>query len=420
MILVAGLMLLLIEASALNVLLALVATTVFALSVRRGFRLATLAPRAASLWLIGPFRLAADLLRVRRLTHLRRRLLTLAGILGWIAPLAVLSVFAVLLALGNPLLALWFEALFALQLPDLSRVIFVAVAFTLIWPLLHVRPALVKAFRPARSQIGGGGDIYFGATPLARALVLLNALFVFQGGTDVAYLWGGLALPPGMTYASYAHQSAYPLALTALVAAGFALLTLRPCGPCERSRWIQPLVLVFTAQNVALVCSAMFRLKLYIAAYGLTEMRLTALIWMALVASGLILIIARIARNKSNGWLVEMNARALALALCVAGAMNFPAIIAGYNLAHCREAGGEGPYLDWVNLDSLGPQAVPALDDAMPLAAADARSSLVTHRRWLASQAATALHGDWRAWSWRSAGLKTYLAQHPDAPALTN
>jgi hypothetical protein len=254
---------------------------------------------------------------------------------------------------------------------------------------------------------------------MTRALVLLNALFALQTATDIAFLWGRLALPEGMSYAAYAHRGAYPLTITALLAAGFVLLAMRRGGPAERSRLIRPLVLAWTVQNIVLVISCMLRMKLYVAAYALTELRVAALIWMALVAIGLALIVARIARGESNSWLLEMNARALALALFVAAALNFPATIAGYNLAHCRETGGEGPYLDWVHLDSLGPQAVPAIDAALPLAAADARRALSEHRRWLARRVA-AESADWRAWSWRSARLKTYLAQHPDTPTLSN
>jgi len=415
--LAAGLFTLLLEGGALNIALALLATTMFAISARRSFRLAALAPPALTLPLTGPFRLAADLWRVRRLTRFQRRMLSLASLVGWIVPIAVLFVFAGLLALGNPLFDQMFDALLNLRLDFASLARHggvIGLALVAIWPLLHVRPAPAK--KPARRPIGDGDSLLFGATPMARALVLLNLLFLAQGGSDIAFIWGGLTLPRGMSYADYAHQSAYPLAFTALLAAGFSLLALRPGGPSERSRWIAPLVLGFAAQNALLVCSAMFRLKLYVAAYGLTELRIAALIWMVLVAAGLGLIMVRIARGKSNSWLMEMNARALALALFVAATLNVPWIIGRYNLAHCKEMGGEGPHFDWSYLADLGPQALPALDAFLPLAPAETRSALLALRANLADRAE---RGDWRAWSWRSARLKTYLAETP-VPTLSN
>ena len=53
---------------------------------------------------------------------------------------------------------------------------------------------------------------------------MFNALFAVQTVLDLTYLWGGVALPDGMTYATYAHRGAYPLIVTALLAAGFVLV----------------------------------------------------------------------------------------------------------------------------------------------------------------------------------------------------
>ena len=59
---------------------------------------------------------------------------------------------------------------------------------------------------------------------------------------DAAYLWGGVALPDGMTYASYAHRGAYPLIVTALLAAGFVLAAMRPGSATSNDPLIRRLV----------------------------------------------------------------------------------------------------------------------------------------------------------------------------------
>ena len=64
--------------------------------------------------------------------------------------------------------------------------------------------------------------------------------------------------------------------------------------------------------------SSILRLKLYVEAYGLSEMRIAAGVWMGLVMVGLILILARILLDKSNKWLVMANLTALALTLYAA------------------------------------------------------------------------------------------------------
>ena len=62
-----------------------------------------------------------------------------------------------------------------------------------------------------------------------------------------------------------------------------------------------------------LVVSSMLRLDRYVEIYLLTGWRIAALVWMLLVAIGLVLIVARIVLKQSNGWLVRMNLIGLAV-----------------------------------------------------------------------------------------------------------
>src|SRR4029450_12672491 len=98
----------------------------------------------------------------------------------------------------------------------------------------------------------------------------------------------------------YAHRGAYPLVVTALLAAAFVLVAMRPGGPAEKSRVIRPLVYLWVGQNVLLVASSILRLDLYVDIYMLPYWPIAAFIWMGLVALGLILIMARIALNRPD------------------------------------------------------------------------------------------------------------------------
>ncbi len=60
--------------------------------------------------------------------------------------------------------------------------------------------------------------------------------------SDLAFLWGGLRLPEGITHADYAHRGAYPLIVTALLAAVFVLAAMHRGGAGERSVLIRRLV----------------------------------------------------------------------------------------------------------------------------------------------------------------------------------
>lgn len=413
---VAGLLTLFVEASALSYLLAILATTIFVAAINHGgaLRLAAWAPRAAALPFLGPFRLLGDLIRASRLTRMKRTAFSFASLVSWILPVAALILFGLLLADGNPLLENWFGFLLALKFVDWAwgrHLLFGLFILCLIWPLIHFRRTAPKraAKAPATPTLAWN-DPLLGAAAMARSLILLNALFALQSATDFAFLWGGMALPERMSYAAYAHRGAYPLVLTALLAALFVLLAMRKGGPAERSNLIRPLVLVWIGQNILLVISSIFRLTLYVAAYSLTELRVAAFIWMILVTTGLTLIVVQILRGRSNAWLLEMNARALAMALFGAALLNIPAIVANYNIAHCHEAGGEGPSLDYTYLWSLGPQTIPALDDivrVVPTALGPDQSMRAQLARNLPSE-------DWRSRDYRSWRLRRYLAIHKD------
>ncbi|WP_395450848.1 DUF4173 domain-containing protein [Aminobacter sp. UC22_36] len=227
---------------------------------------------------------------------------------------------------------------------------------------------------------------------------------------DGAYLWGGMELPAGLTYAAYAHRGAYALIVTALLAAIFVLAALRPGSATSANRRIRALVYLWSAQNVVLVISSILRLDLYIGAYSLTYWRVAAFVWMGLVATGILLIMARIALEKSNEWLLGVNMLTLSAVLYVSCFVNFAAIIAHYNVSHSREMSDGGSELDWFYLRSLGPQAIPAIDMMLNRTGdmgTAARTSLVS-RHYEADQF-RAQQQNWRAWSFRNFRLAAYL-----------
>jgi hypothetical protein len=253
----------------------------------------------------------------------------------------------------------------------------------------------------------------FGAGTILRSLILFNALFAFQTVLDLVFLWGNAKLPSGISYADYAHRGAYPLIVTALLSAGFVLAAMRPGGAAEQSKIIRPLVYLWLGQNVMLVISSMLRLSRYVEIYMLTGWRIAALVWMLLVAVGLVLIVTRIILGQSGGWLVRMNLISLTATLYVCALINFPDIIAEYNVSHSKEATGKGVNLDDYYLASLGPQALPALDRARLLPMVHIGDC--GRNRLLSIQAADM--ASWRAWGFRSWRLQRYLDAHQDKPS---
>jgi hypothetical protein len=351
------------------------------------------------------------------------------ALIVWLMPLALGAVFLTLFASANPLIEHLFVRIDMRALLahiSVSRLGFWLLAFAFVWPFIFfVRRSTLGKFvaSQARAIISEAEpislpDTLFGQAAILRSLVVFNILFAVQTGLDALYLWGGVALPNGMSYAAYAHRGAYPLIVTALLAAAFVIAAMRPGSATEKSPLIRTLVFIWTAQNVLLVGSALLRLDLYVNSYSLTYWRLAAAIWMLLVGTGLILIVVRIVLRRSNAWLVRMNFASLALTLYVCCFLNLPHIIATYNIAHSREVTGAGPSLDWCYLMGLGPQIIPAVDSYFRShsgeAGAGAPRYVTTGWRQNAAQKHLSRMQDWRAWTYRDSRLATYLKSNPN------
>lgn len=196
---------------------------------------------------------------------------------------------------------------------------------------------------------------------IVRCLVAMNAVFALQLVLDSRYLVLGDELPEGMTYAEYAHRGAYPLIVTAILAAALVLAVFRPNGIAQRSKLAVWLVLFWIGQNIVLVASAAWRLQGYVEVYTLTRLRVAAGIWMLMVAGCLALLLWRIARSRDNAWLTGWAMGWGIAVLWVCSFLPFDPFIAHYNVRNCKEMGGQAGAIDIAYLEELGPDAQPAI-----------------------------------------------------------
>ena len=318
----------------------------------------------------------------------------------WILPVTLSLGFLSLFAMANPLIDRFLEEFrkntwAEIQSLDLtfSRILFWCALAAVIWALQRFpKHARKLQSRPGTTTRAIQADF------LLRCLALFNAVFAAETLLDLIYLWGGAALPGKMTYAEYAHRGAYPLIATALLAGLFVLITFRPGAPIRTFLSARRLVYLWLTQNVFLTVSSMWRLHLYIEAYGLTRWRIAALIWMFLVATGLLWIGCRILTGRANGWLVSMNLITTLFVLYGCCFINFDGLIAWHNVRHSQRLGIPA---DFEYLRSLGPESIPSLDwlsDPAQSApgAEEARRSSRELQEMLWQQTR-----NWRGWTWR-------------------
>lgn len=330
----------------------------------------------------------------------------------WLIPLVLSLVFIGLFAEANPLIQQWVELLdWALiwEIFKPARLFFLGFMFLGLWAML--RPYRWMPLHQGVEWMAGRAPQWKKALTdvdvLKGSLILFNLLFLVQTGMDIAYLWGGLSLPEGMTYAAYAHRGAYPLIVTALLAGAFVLLSLRPGSETAKSPLVRWLVSLWILQNVFLTVSSVMRTLLYIEVYSLTHWRAAAIIWMALVGFGLLLVLWRILRNRDNRWLVNANALTLLVVLYGCSVVDFDGMIARYNVQHSQEVTGQGTSLDaWYLQSASGVEAIPALQayrrqgDLHPTRVAE----ILTIEQRLTDELKLDL-AQWRSWTWRSQRL---------------
>lgn len=362
----------------------------------------------------GWFRLQRDSLIM---AHARKRAQLRHGsnrafIRNWLLPVGLSTVFIMLFAQANPIITGWVGYIRWSQITQylaMERMFFwVFIAFGC-WAL--IRPRMKKrklnrltGYLPA-SQFTFT-SLIFNERSIFTSLILFNGLFFIQNMMDVAFLWSGVALPEGMSYAEYAHQGAYPLMVTALLAAAFVLIALRPGTLTEGMPIIRALVYGWVGQNVFLVFSSILRLAGYVGQYSLTWLRVEAFIWMGLVALGLTLIVARIYFQKTNRWLINSNSFALYATLYLCCFINFGGWIADYNLKHCGELSVQSEMRTACDIYYLerevGVDAIPALLGFEQGMANTLMKQQATEMRRTLEYKLKLSQQDWRQWTFRN------------------
>jgi hypothetical protein len=206
-----------------------------------------------------PLRVLFSWVRAQNRRTRRGGLKAVGLIASLILPVAGTAVFLSLFADANPLIGQFFQGLdlrTLLQAITARRIIFWVMLAPLVWGIL--RPARTRLLQQAKKDPAAPVRAIPGVSlaSVTLSLISFNLLFALQNGLDIAFLWSGAALPDGMTLASYAHGGAYPLIVTALLAALFVLVALRPGSAMAASRLLRLLVAFWIAQNIFLVASS--------------------------------------------------------------------------------------------------------------------------------------------------------------------
>lgn len=229
------------------------------------------------------------------------------------------------------------------------------------------------------------------------ATALVFALFVaIQAGS----LFGGEAFvrsQTGLTYAEYARRGFFQM----IFAAGLSLPLIHvapfAAGPTEgrSAHWLRALMATQLGLTALVLASAVWRLGLYVRAYGLTEDRLyggAVLLWIAVIV---VMFVPTVRRSQPAGVVFGAIVAAVSV-LAVLNLVNPAVLVARYNLSHQERRAADVKYLARLGADAV-PVLVANLENVTPEERCELAATLV--RRY------AALPGDWRGWNlarWRA------------------
>src|SRR3989441_10231550 len=217
------------------------------------------------------------------------------------------------------------------------------------------------------SPTDGESKLSLGIIPVATALGLVDLLFLVFVVIQLRYLFGGaelIAAATGLTYAEYARRGFFEL----VTASGLVLPLLAGADWAvrnesrEHQRTFRQLAIVLLLLLAVVMASALARMRLYVGAFGLSEIRLYSTAFMIYFAGAF----AWFTLTTLRGQRRRFAFGALVQGFAVLGALhlvNPDAFIVRTNLAR---PGSERPFAGW-NAASLSADAVPVLFEALPL-----------------------------------------------------
>ncbi len=289
-----------------------------------------------------------------------------------LAPAACLAlVFGVLLCFGNAIFRQWLTGLDTAVIAWIASFDFSPVRFLLWIALASFGLALARP-RPApgapRRWTRPAGYIFRTDATVAiwqscAVLVVLNAMFFAVNTIDMVYLWSGTrrALPENVSFSEFVHEGVYSLIFAVVLSAIVMAILFQQEAKVSRNRVLKVLAWTWIAQNVVLIAGVFLRLKLYVDAYQMSELRVYVGCFLLLVTAGFGLLAWHIARGGNVSTLIWRNVIATFVLFFLIQFANVGGWVARSNVNQWRMKPGRT--LDLAYLESLGADAWPALSE---------------------------------------------------------
>lgn len=249
-------------------------------------------------------------------------------------------------------------------------------------------------------------------TEVATALAAVDLLFLLFVIVQFRYLFGGDALvqvTPDLTYAEYARRGFFELVFAVVLVIPVLLAAdwLRTRDGDRDDLVFRILAGVQIALVLVITASALQRLRLYHASYGLTDSRFYAMMLLVWIGGMLLWFAATVLRGRRDDFAFGGLTSGLAM-VALLFVFSPDAIVARTNVARMSSADASVRF-DVAYATSLSADAVPVLIDALPTLPPDAQCPLARHmlRRWSPERERSI-----RSWNWSASRASDAVREH--------
>ncbi len=168
--------------------------------------------------------------------------------------------------------------------------------------------------------------------PFRNTLVMVIGLFAIYLIFEFTTLWFR-EFPPGFYYSGYAHEGAAWLTVALALATVILSLVFRGSVLCDpRLPQLRKLAWAWSLENVLLAFAVYNRLFIYVGFNGMTRMRIVGLFGITAVLVGFIVVLVKIAEDRSFLWLIRRQLWTLSITIYIFALTPLDTIVLSYNV----------------------------------------------------------------------------------------
>lgn len=166
-------------------------------------------------------------------------------------------------------------------------------------------------------------------------LSALNLLLLVVNIIDIQWIWFGFEVPLDFNLKQFVHEGTYLLIVSILISIGIVLYFFRgSLNFFPKNKSLIILGKLWVIQNTVLTISVFMRNYHYIDYHGLAGKRIGVIIFLTMVAFGLVTLFIKVNKQKTTAFLLRINGWFILFTLVLMSCLHWDRVIVTHNLKH--------------------------------------------------------------------------------------